>query len=193
MKVSIVTVVYNGEATIGEAIASVAAQDYPNIEYIVVDGASKDGTLKVIEGYRDQIATLVSEPDKGIYDAMNKGLKLATGDVIGILNADDVLADVGVISAVVKQMETSGAEALVGDLVFFRESAPEKVVRYYSSKGFQLKRFEKGDMPPHPTFYVRREVYEKYGYFNLDYRIVADFELMLRFLYTQKIPFTYLP
>ena len=193
MKVSLITVVYNGAATIENAIQSVVAQDYPDIEYIIIDGASKDDTLEVVKRYAKDIAVLISEPDKGIYDAMNKGVSKATGDVIGILNADDMLAGPEVISAVVKQLQESGADTLIGDLVFVKEHDLNKVVRFYSSKDFKLKRFEKGDMPPHPTFYVRREVYEKYGKFNLDYRIISDFDIMLRFLYRNKVSFTYLP
>lgn len=193
MKVSIVTVVYNGEATLESAISSVAAQDYPDIEYIVVDGASKDGTLDIARAYPETVTTLVSEPDKGIYDAMNKGLALASGEVIGILNADDFYAAPDVISAVVTQLTASGADSLIGDLVFVQPDALDKVVRFYSSKDFHLKRFEKGDMPPHPTFFAKRELYERHGNFNTDYRITADFDLLLRFLYIEKASFTYLP
>lgn len=193
MKVSIITVVYNGAATIAEAVASVLAQDYPDLEYIVIDGASKDRTLDILQGYADRIDVLVSEPDKGIYDAMNKGLSRATGDIVGILNADDLYAHPGVISQVVAAMTQAGTDTLYADLTYFRDSDPEAVMRYYSGKGFHLKRFEVGDMPPHPTFFVRRACYTAHGLFDTSYRICADFELMVRFLYVQRLSAHYLP
>jgi len=193
MKISIVTVVYNAEATLEGTIQSVMAQDYPDLEYIVVDGKSTDGTLAICERYRDQIDTLVSEPDKGIFDAMNKGIALAKGDFIGILNADDLYAGPEVISAVARQLSESGAESLYGDLVMVKPDNLDKIVRYYSAKDFELARFEKGDMPPHPTFFVHRSAYERFGNFKLNYKIVADYELMLRFLYVKKLSTTYLP
>ena len=193
MKVSIITVVYNGAATIAEAVASVLAQDYPDLEYIVIDGASKDKTLEILQGYADRIHVLVSEPDKGIYDAMNKGLTRATGDIVGILNADDLYAHPGVISQVVAAMTAAGTDTLYADLTYFKDSDPEAVMRYYSGKGFHLKRFEVGDMPPHPTFFVRRACYMAHGLFDTSYRICADFELMVRFLYVQRLSAHYLP
>ena len=193
MKISIITVAYNAESTIEGTIRSVAEQDYPDIEYLIIDGASKDRTLEICDQHKDSITTLVSEPDKGIYDAMNKGLARATGDYIGILNADDLYAGPGVISAVVKQLQETGADSLYGDLVMVDPENLDKVVRYYSANNFQLKRFEKGDMPPHPTFFVRRSIYEKHGHFKTHYKICADFDIMLRFLYLEKISSTYLP
>lgn len=193
MKVSLITVVYNGAATIAEAVDSVLAQDYPYIEYIVIDGASKDATLSILQGYGDRIQVLLSEPDKGIYDAMNKGLRLATGDIVGILNADDLYAHPQVISQVVAAMRASQADTLYADLTYFNGTDPQVVMRYYSGKGFQLRRFEVGDMPPHPTFFVRRACYDQHGLFDTSYRICADFELMLRFLYKERLTAHYLP
>lgn len=193
MKISVVTVVYNGEAFLESAIQSVLAQDYPDVEYVVIDGASTDGTPAILNRYRDRIDVIVSEPDKGIYDAMNKGVKAASGDIIGILNADDLYASTDVISKVVEEFQSSGKDSLFGDMVYVKPEETDKVVRYYPGKGFALKRFEQGDMPPHPTFWVKREVYERHGYFKTDYRICADFELMLRFLYVHKASFSYLP
>ena len=190
---SIVTVGYNSEKTIEDTIRSVAAQDYPDIEYIVVDGASKDGTADICKAHGESIATFVSEPDKGIYDAMNKGVNLATGDVVGILNSDDFYENGSVISQVVARMQETGAESLFADLVIVDPEETGRITRYYSAKDFDLKRFEKGDMPPHPTFFVRRDAYERFGRFKTDYRIAADFELMLRFLYIHRISHTYLP
>ncbi len=193
MKISIITVAYNAEKTIEGTIQSVADQDHPDIEYLIIDGASKDGTLAICDRHRDTITQLVSEPDKGIYDAMNKGLARATGDYIGILNADDFYADPGVISALVAKLKETGADSLYGDLVMVDPDNLDKIVRYYSAKNFTLSRFEKGDMPPHPTFFVRRSIYEQHGNFKTHFKIGSDFDLMLRFLYIQKISSTYLP
>jgi glycosyltransferase involved in cell wall biosynthesis len=193
MKISIITVVYNGADTIVSAVDSVLRQDHPDVEYIVIDGASKDRTMEILRSYGDKIAVLVSEPDKGLYDAMNKGVARATGDVVGILNADDFYTDTTVLSAVAREMDRSGADSLMGDLVFVRPENLEKVVRYYPSRDFTLRKFERGDMPPHPTFFVRREVYARLGNFDTQFRIAADFDLLLRFLYTGKISWTYLP
>lgn len=193
MKISIVTVAYNAEKTIADTIRSVAEQDYPDIEYIVIDGGSKDGTVDLCQAQSEHIHTFVSEPDKGIFDAMNKGVARATGDYVGLLNSDDFYEDSGVISRIVEQLKKSGADSVFGDLVIVDPEETDKVVRYYSAKNFNLKRFEKGDMPPHPTFFVRRDAYDRFGDFKLKYRIVADFDLMLRFLYVHGLSFTYLP
>ncbi|MEM0996672.1 MAG: glycosyltransferase family 2 protein [Bacteroidota bacterium] len=193
MKVSIITVVYNGEATIASAITSVRDQDYSDIEYIIVDGASQDRTVEIVREFGPVVSVLISEPDRGLYDAMNKGIARATGDVIGILNADDLYAGTDIISSVVQQLQESGADSLVGDLVYVKPDQTDNIVRYYRSQNFQLKRFEVGDMPPHPTFFARRNLYEQHGNFNTEYRIVADFDLMLRFLYKAGASFTYLP
>ncbi len=193
MKISIITVAYNAEKTIEGTIQSVAGQDYSNIEYLVVDGASKDGTLAICDRHQDTITHLISEPDKGIYDAMNKGLAFASGDYVGILNSDDLYAKPNVISEVVAKLIETGSESLYGDLVMVDPDNLDRIVRYYSAKNFTLKRFEKGDMPPHPTFFVRRSVYEKYGNFKTHFKIGSDFDLMLRFLYIHKISTTYLP
>lgn len=193
MKVSLITVVYNGEAFIESAIQSVLAQDYPNIEYIIIDGASKDRTLEIVEKYRDQISVIVSEKDKGIYDAMNKGVSRATGDIIGILNADDFYAESDVISTVVRTFQEQQVDTVFGDLVYVNPDNLEKVVRYYCPKSFKIKDFEKGDMPPHPTFYVKRELYDQFGHFRTDYKICADFEIMVRMLYKGNATWSYIP
>lgn len=193
MKISIVTVVYNGAATIATAVESVLAQDHPDVEYIVIDGGSKDATVEILKGYGDRIAVLVSEPDRGIYDAMNKGLARATGEVVGILNADDYYTDSHVLSAVAGQLEAAGTDALIGDLVFVKPDRLDKVVRYYGSDHFGLHKFERGDMPPHPTFFVKRAVYARLGNFDTQYRMCADYDLMLRFLYIARVSYTYLP
>jgi glycosyltransferase involved in cell wall biosynthesis len=193
LKISIITVVFNNAATIADCINSVASQTYSNIEHIVVDGASSDGTQAIVEMNRDKISKYISEPDNGIYDAMNKGIRLATGDVLGILNSDDFYAGPHVIEKVVALFQESGAAALFADLVYVRPGNLDQTVRYYSGAGFTPDKFAWGWMPPHPTFFVRRELYERYGLFRTDYKIAADFELTARFLARHKVLFAYLP
>lgn len=192
MKVSIITVVYNNAHVIKSAIDSVLSQTYPDIEYIIIDGKSTDGTLDVISSYGSKIAKCISEPDKGIYDAMNKGLKLATGDIVGILNSDDMYMGEDVIEKVVAIVETHAVESMFADLVYVRPENLEKIVRYYDSSYFSPAKFAYGWMPAHPTFFVKREVYEKYGYFKTDYKIAADYELLARFLGKYAISYFYL-
>ncbi len=181
-KISIITVVYNGVSTIEDTIQSVLSQDYTNIEYIIVDGASKDGTLDKVERYRKQVAYFVSEPDQGIYDAMNKGLKVATGDIVGILNADDVYTHSGILSLIANaMMENPDIEAVYGNLHFVSHDL-KKIHRKWISCSYYENFFNNGEMPPHPTFFVKRSVYNRYGLFNTNFKIAADYELMLRFL-----------
>lgn len=190
--ISIITVSYNSAATIEDTLKSVTGQTYPHIEYIIVDGASKDDTLAICEKYRHGIAQIVSEKDKGIYDAMNKGLQLATGDYIGILNSDDVYADANVIADVVAMLEKTGAEALYADLVYVDRHNLHKVTRYWKSGGYARKKFKWGWMPPHPTVFMAKSLYEKHGLFNLSLRSAADYELMLRFFYKHAVSPVYL-
>ncbi|MCS5707717.1 glycosyltransferase [Candidatus Berkiella cookevillensis] len=194
IKVSIITVCYNSEKTIEETILSVKSQSYYPIEYIVIDGASKDNTLSIVEKYRDTIDVLVSEKDAGIYDAMNKGIEKATGEVIGFLNADDLFAHPDAIKKIVDVFESSNAEAVYGDLVYFsRKNRHDKIVRYFKSSRFKQGDFAKGWCPPHPTFYVRKSVYERLGGFNLKLEMGNDVELMMRFLEKEKIKSFYIP
>ncbi|QKS82229.1 glycosyltransferase family 2 protein [Pseudomonas bijieensis] len=182
MKISIITVCYNGVDTIRDTIESVLAQQYKNIEYIIVDGASKDGTLDVISEYDGRIAKVISEPDKGIYDAMNKGVRAATGDYVGILNSDDFFAGDHVIQDLVTHLQNNpGADATYADLVFVQRKQTEVVIRKYSSAGFSPWKIRFGFMIPHPTFYARRELFQRFGDYKLGYRVSADFELMARF------------
>ncbi|MGA1846340.1 glycosyltransferase family 2 protein [Deferribacter abyssi] len=193
MKVSIITVVYNNKDTIKDAIESVLSQTYKNIEYIIIDGASTDGTVDIIRNYGDKIDKFISEKDNGIYDAMNKGIKLASGDIVGILNSDDFYVDNRVIEKVVDVFENNNCDSLYGDLVYVNKDNIDKIVRYWKSREYKEGLFKKGWHPAHPTFFVKREVYEKYGMFNLDFKIAADYELMLRFLEKYKITTAYLP
>lgn len=194
MKVSIITIAYNSAETIEATIQSVLGQNHPNIEYIVIDGASSDGTLDIVNRYSDQISVIVSEPDKGIYDAMNKGVEKSSGDLIGILNSDDFYADQNVISDVVQAFTANpSADALYADLVYVDRKNSEKIIRYWKAGDFHRSRFRAGWMPPHPTFFVKRSRYEAHGTYRLELRSAADYELMLRFLYKHEVPCTYLP
>jgi glycosyltransferase involved in cell wall biosynthesis len=193
MKISVITVSYNSAKTIEDTILSVVKQTYSNIEYIVIDGGSTDGTLDICEKYREKIRHLVSEKDKGIYDAMNKGLALASGEVIGILNSDDLYADDNVIAKVADKISSTGADALYADLVYVDPVNTNKIKRYWHSGNFQRKKFKWGWMPPHPTVFIRKEIYQQFGNFNLDLRSAADYELMLRFFYKQGVTPVYLP
>ena len=181
MKVSIVTVCYNSEATIRDTIESVLAQSYPDIEYIVVDGASSDRTMAIVDEYIDNISKVISEPDKGIYDAMNKGIKLATGDVIGLLNSDDLLADNKIIADVANVYENNpNIDGVYGDLIFVKRFNIVKKVRSYSSRYFSQWKIRFGLMLPHPTLYLKREVFSNIGFYKSDYRAAADFEFITR-------------
>lgn len=192
MKISIITVVWNNKDTIKNAIDSVLEQTYKNIEYIVVDGASTDCTVEVVQSYGDKISKFVSEPDRGLYDAMNKGIALATGDVVGILNSDDFYIDEYVIEKVVREFEEKQVDSIYADLVYVKPENIEKVVRCYDSSHFAPEKFAYGWMPAHPTFFVKRWIYEKYGVFRTDLKIGADFDILARFLYTHKISHSYM-
>jgi len=193
MRVSIITICYNSEATIRETIASVLSQSYSDIEYIIVDGASKDSTCEIVRSFGDKISIFVSEPDKGIYDAMNKGVKLATGDVIGILNSDDFYADANVISDIVSIFKNTGAQGVYADLVYVDRENINKVTRTWKSGNYEEGKFLFGWMPPHPTFFVKREVYEAYGHYTTELRSSSDYEFMLRVIHKEKISIGYLP
>lgn len=193
IKISIVTATYNSANTIKDTIESVLKQDYHNIEHIIVDGVSKDDTLAIVQSYGDKIAKVISEPDKGIYDAMNKGIKMATGDVIGILNSDDFFATDNVISLIVSGFENNPElDGVYSNLFYVEQDNPSKIVRHWVSKPFKQKSFFHGWHPPHPTLYLKKEVYEKYGYFDLNFPLAADFELMLRFFEKYKIKTKYI-
>ena len=192
MKVSIITVVYNNANFIKDAIESVLTQSYENIEYIVIDGASNDGTVEIIKRYGNKITHFLSEKDHGIYDAMNKGLKLASGDIIGILNSDDFYISNNVINMVVEVFLYNNVDSVFADLVYVNPDNLAKVVRYYDSSYFSPSKFSYGWMPAHPTFFVRRDIYEKYGFFKTDYKIAADYELLVRFLGKHRISYFYL-
>lgn len=183
MKITIITVVYNGEKFLADCILSVIGQSYGNIEHIIIDGGSNDSTLSIIDRFRDKISIVVSEKDSGIYDAMNKGISLASGEVIGFLNADDFFADETVIADVAAAFARPEVEVVYGDLWYVSRTDPEKVIRKWKSSPYSRHAMAWGWMPAHPTFYARSDVYRKLGGYNLKYKSAADYELMLRFLY----------
>lgn len=193
MKISIITVCYNSAETIEDTIKSVLDQEYKSIEYIIVDGGSTDGTLDVLKKYRDQIHKYISEPDNGVYDAMNKGIKLATGDVVGFLNAGDFYAAKTAISQIAASFKKNDCQVVYADLEYVTENNPEKTVRRWTSKPYQDNLFRKGWHPPHPTFFAQKSAYDKYGAFDLTYNIGADYELMLRFLKKHNAKSCYIP
>jgi glycosyltransferase involved in cell wall biosynthesis len=188
-----ITVCFNSDTTIEDTIKSVANQSYRNVEYIVVDGLSTDRTLHILKSYSKVITKVISEKDTGIYDAMNKGIHLATGDIVGILNSDDIFAGSNVLENVISRFCESGADALFADLVYVRPDNPDRVVRYYSGAGFTPDKFAWGWMPPHPTFFVKRELYKRFGLFRTNYKIAADYEMTARLLARHKVKYTYFP
>jgi len=193
MKISIITPVFNSAGTVEGTIKSVLSQTYSNTECVIIDGGSKDGSLEIIEKYKDKISKIVSEKDNGLYDAMNKGVKLASGDIIGILNSDDVYYDNQVLETVAKEMQKSNADVCWGDLLYTKKDDLNKMTRVWKSSEYRRGLFKKGWHPPHPTFFVRRSVYEKYGAFRADLKLAADYELMLRFLEKEKVSSIYIP
>lgn len=189
MKITIITVCYNSAATIEKTILSVAQQSYTNIEYIIVDGNSKDTTLAIVKKHSNKITKWISEPDKGLYDAMNKGIALATGDFIGILNSDDTFYSDTVIAEVVAFHAKNNIDASIGNIV--QHKANGKIVRLYSSKSWTPEKLKIGFMPPHPSIFFRKELFEKYGVYDLGFRIGADYELIARFFLKNKISWKY--
>lgn len=184
MKVSIVTVCYNSAATIAEAMHSVLDQTWPDIEYWVIDGGSSDGTQEIIRSFEEPFGGRlhwISEPDKGIYDAMNKGIRLSTGDVVGILNSDDLMTSPDVISRMVEAF-ADDVDAVYGDVKYVQHEQPERCVRFYSSRWFRPSLLSYGFMPHHASFYARRGFFDEYGYYDPTYRISGDFELIARFI-----------
>lgn len=192
MKVSIVTVCYNSAETIGDTIKSVLSQSYSDVEYIIIDGQSTDSTLDVVKKYKDSIDIIISEPDKGIYDAMNKGIALATGDVVGMLNSDDFYIDEFVIETVVREFENKKVDCVYADLVYVNHDNPTKVQRYYDSSCFTKSRIARGWMPAHPTLFVNKSIYNQYGNYKLNYKIGADFEIVARLIGKHGISYSYI-
>jgi glycosyltransferase involved in cell wall biosynthesis len=188
LKISIITVCYNSEKTIERTIKSVLAQKYYNIEYIIIDGGSKDSTIQIIEKYRSSIHQFISEKDHGIYDAINKGITISTGDIVGILNSDDIFSNDNIIDCIVNIFnQKPQLDSIIGDIAFINTN--EKIVRVYSSKNWTPNKFVYGFMPPHPSFYCKRDLFYKYGLYKIDYKIAADYELLIRFFKIHNISY----
>ncbi|CAM3762661.1 glycosyltransferase family 2 protein [Flavobacterium chungbukense] len=192
MKVSIITVCYNRKETIAKSIESVLSQDYSNIEYIVIDGNSTDGTKEIIKSYAEKISTYLSEPDKGMYDAINKGLKMATGEIIGLMHSDDEFYDNDVISKIVEMFQKfPSSDGIYGNGIYVTNDKKERIVRNRISGAYSRKELESGWLPLHPTVYLKKKIIEKLGYYNLDFKIASDTEFLLRYLFKSKIKLSY--
>lgn len=193
MKVSIITITFNSEPTLEQTILSVINQSHKDIEYIIVDGKSTDGTLLIVNKYKNRISKILSEKDEGLYDALNKGISLATGDIIGILHSDDFYVDSLVIEKYVALFQKSSCDAAYSDLFYVDKTDTDKIVRKWKSGNYSENSFINGWMPPHPTFFVKKKLYDKLGTFNTSFKTSADYELMLRFIHKSKIKTSYLP
>lgn len=193
LRISVITAVLNRASTVGGALRSIHGQTCGNVEHIVIDGGSTDGTLTVLNHYRPGIAKLVSEPDRGIYDALNKGIRHASGDVIGFMHADDEFASPHVLTQVAAAFQDPAVEAVYGDLVYVKPGDMSRVVRYWRAGQYQRSQLAQGWMPPHPTFYVRSDVYARFGGFDTRYRVAADYENMLRILWRGGVHAAYIP
>jgi glycosyltransferase involved in cell wall biosynthesis len=193
MKISIISVTFNAASTIREMLDSVAAQTHRNIEHLVIDGGSSDGTVELIRRHGARVSVLVSEPDKGTWDAMNKGLRLATGDIVGFLNADDEFIDDGVVARIADVMKDVELDACYADLIYVARDEPQRMVRDWVSEPFRPGLFLKGWMPAHPTFYARRSLFDRYGGFDLRFPLQSDFELAMRLLEVHRIRARYVP
>lgn len=195
MRVTLITATYNSGASIKSCLDSVVSQDYDDFEYLIIDGKSSDDTLSIVKHYQQKYSyiKLISEKDQGIYDALNKGVMLATGDVIGFVHSDDLLASKTVISEIVAILKNESLDGVYGDLEYVRKEDTAKVVRFWRSRSFNSKLLSKGWMPAHPTLFLKKEVYEKHGFFNLTYQISADYDFMLRVLKDDSLKFGYLP
>lgn len=196
MKISIITVTFNSGATLQNTIESVLSQTYSDTEYLLIDGGSKDNTLEIVREFEPRFAgrmKWISEPDKGIYDAMNKGIRMASGEVVGILNSDDFYTSNTVLQRVAELLSNYDIDAVYGDIHYIDHANPTSCIRYYSSRIFRRSLMRYGFMPAHPSFYCRRIVYEKYGTFDTSFRIAADFENLLRLIFVHRIKLKYIP
>jgi glycosyltransferase len=193
MKTSIITICFNSETTIRDTLDSIKHQDYTNIEYIIIDGGSTDNTLKILEEYSGIINVLVSEKDKGLYDAINKGISNASGDIIGLLHSDDVFSSPEIVSDLVKKIQDENLDGVYGDLQYVVKNNTNKIIRYWKSCEFKPNLLSKGWMPAHPTLFLRKEVYLNHGVFNKSFKIAADYDFMLRIFKDSDLKFGYLP
>jgi len=193
LKVSIITVVLSNKKYIADAINSVLSQSHKDIEYIIIDGGSTDGTVEIIRSYGDKITKFISQSDKGVYYALNKGVELATGDIVGLLHSDDYYVNNKVISQIVEAFERQNCDAVYTNLFYVSNTNSDKIIRIWDSGSYSESKFYYGWMPPHPAFFVKREVYEKNGAFNTELNFAADYELMFRFIFKNKIKVHYIP
>ncbi len=193
IKISVITITYNSEKTLRDTIESVLGQTYKNVEYIIVDGKSKDSTCDIVRSYGDRITKFISEKDNGLYDALNKGIRLATGDVVGFMHSDDIFAAPDALKLIAEAFIHFNVDSVFGDLVYVDQEDTSKIVRFWRSGKFHYSKALAGWMPPHPTFYARRIVYEEYGGFNTTFKIAADYESILRFLVRFRISTFYIP
>ena len=193
MKISIITACCNSEVTLADTLDSVSAQDFDGLEHIVVDGGSTDNTLDIVKAHGSRVARVIPGPDKGIYDALNKGIVASAGEIVGVMHSDDMYTEPSVLRKVADFMVKSGTDACYGDLVYVRRDEPAKVVRYWQAGDFEPEKFRRGWMPPHPAFFLKRSAYDKYGLYKLEYPLASDYELMLRMLYRHRVSCAYLP
>lgn len=195
IKISIITATYNSAKTIESTIHSVLSQTYPNIEHILIDGASKDSTPELVQNFQNHHPSIrfISEPDKGIYDALNKGVQLASGDIIGFLHSDDFFENNRVIEEIINVFQSKNCDGVYGDLRYVSSENTTKVIRYWKSRDFNPSLIKNGWMPAHPTLFLKKEVYKKHGQFDLSFKIAADYDFMLRILKDKSLAFTYLP
>ena len=193
LKISIITVSFNSAKTIKETIESILIQDYNNIEYIIIDGGSSDETINIVKSYSEKISYFISEKDNGIYDAMNKGIKAATGDIIGILNSDDFYPNSFVLSNVARSFEKYNCDAVYGDLVYVKAKDTTQIKRYWQAGNYNTSKIKNGWMLPHPTFFVKKVMYDRYGLYNTDLKSAADYEMILKLLYKENISVQYIP
>ena len=192
-KISIITVAFNSAKTIKDTIESILSQDYNNIEYIIIYGVSSDETIDIVESYSEKISYFISEKDNGIYDAMNKGIKAATGDIVGILNSDDFYPNSFVLSNVAKSFKKYNCDAVYGDLVYVKEKDTTQIKRYWQAGNYNTSKIKNGWMLPHPTFFVKKVMYDRYGLYNTDLKSAADYEMILKLLYKENISVHYIP
>lgn len=193
MKISIITATFNSGASIKSALDSISSQDYPNFEVLIIDGGSKDNTVLLAKDSYAGELKIISEKDEGIYDALNKGIKAANGDIIGFVHSDDFLASKDIISKITTIFQEEEVDGVYGDLLYVDKENTSKIIRYWKSQAFSPGLLQQGWMPAHPTLFLRKEVYEKHGLFNLNYKIAADYDFMLRIFSDPALKFKYLP